>query len=68
MNWQHNECPQGVPLREWVPECFDETEPMTLKPATKPRFFFSVRGWIFVASAAVVIGAIAGFVVGSLKV
>lgn len=27
-----------IPLREWVPECFDEAEPVTLKPApNSPR-------------------------------
>ncbi len=71
----------AIPLREWVPEAFDDTQPMTLKPG---RYGIdpapvgehdgepltraeAFKFWVPVMCFCAVAGLVVGLIVGSLK-
>lgn len=70
-----------IPLRDWVPEAFDDTEPMTLKPGRygvdpapvgdedgEPLTFWELLGfWVVVWAFCIVCGLALGFGVYFLK-
>lgn len=70
-----------IPLREWVPEVFDDTQQLTLKPGRygidpapvsehdgKPMTRLeAVKFWVPVWLACGVLGLVVGLIVGAMK-
>lgn len=71
----------AIPLREWVPEVFDDTQPLTLKPGRygidpalasehdgEPMTRLeAVKFWVPVCLACGVLGLVVGLIVGAMK-
>lgn len=71
----------AIPLRDWVPEAFDDTQPLTLKPGRygidpapvserdgEPMTGFeAVEFWVPVWCACGVLGLVVGLIVGAMK-
>jgi len=71
----------GIPLREWVPEAFNDSAPLTLKPGrygvdpapvsdddgVPLTRIEAVKFWVPVWLACGVLGLVVGLIVGALK-
>lgn len=70
-----------IPLRRWVPEAFDDSQPLTLKPGrygvdpapvsdddgVPLTRIEAVKFWVPVCLACGVLGLVVGLIVGALK-